>query len=141
MLLLCEYVIETQLGEHVLSPVGRVLIRGGALSLSNIAEKTGASPEHITNCIAVLLKHNLLRADFNSFKHAYFYTFNLSECLLRLSVPRYLTETLNTTPPAQGGPKADSRGSLKSLVRFAIMREIFLAGSLLKSELAQLLAR
>lgn len=86
----------------------------------------------MTNCVAVLLSFNLLKVEFNGYKHAHFYTFNHCECLLRLSMPRYLgsmTKNASETP------------SMKTLVKFAIMREIFLAGSLLKSEIGQLLAR
>jgi len=49
--------------------------------------------------------------------------------LLRLSLPRYL---------ALCGEKVDG---VKELVKIAILREIFLAGSLMKSEISTLLAR
>lgn len=95
------------------------------MSLSNIVERTGSTLENATNCIAVLLKHNMLKAEFNGYKHAHYYTFNFSECLLRLSLPRYLSTNVNS-----------NGASLRDSVKFAILREIFLAGSLLKSEIS-----
>ena len=44
VLLLCEYVLETHLGEDILHPVGRVLIRSGPQTLQNLVDKTHASP-------------------------------------------------------------------------------------------------
>ena len=43
VLLLCEYVIETQLGNDILQPIGKILIRGGAQSLSNLVDRTGST--------------------------------------------------------------------------------------------------
>ena len=40
-LLLCEYVLETQLGEDILQPIGRAFVRGGPQALTNIVERTG----------------------------------------------------------------------------------------------------
>lgn len=74
-LLLCEYVLETQLGEDVLQPIGRVLIRGGDQSLANIVARTGATQEHALNVITVLLKHNLITATLNAYKNVHFYSF------------------------------------------------------------------
>lgn len=73
------------------------------MSLSNIVERTGSTQENAINCITVLLKHNLLRAEFNSYKHAHYYTFNFSECLLRMSLPRYLgTSVAKSTTTTTG---------------------------------------
>ena len=74
-LLLCEYIIETHLGRDILQPIGKVLIRGGSQSLGNLIERTGSSQEHALNVVTVLLKHNLLNADLNTYKNVHFYSF------------------------------------------------------------------
>ena len=130
VLLLSEYILETHFGEDIKNPVGRVLIRGGALSLSNVVDRTGVSTEHAINVITVLIKHNLLNVELNTFKNVHYYTFNQRECLLRLSFPRYLTLLA-----AQNNQKQANSGGIKDIVRLAVVREVFLAGSLLKSEL------
>ncbi len=83
VLLLCEYILDTHFGEDIKHPVGRVLIRGGSMSLSNIVERTGVSSEHAINVITVLIKHHLLSVELNTFKNVHFYKFNKRECLLR----------------------------------------------------------
>ena len=88
-LLLCEYVLETQLGEDILQPIGRAFVRGGPQALTNIVERTGQSRESVLNVITVLLKHNLLTPIFNSYKNVHYYDFCHNECLLRLSFPRF----------------------------------------------------
>ena len=91
VLLLCEYILETQLGEDILRPVGRLFIRGGALSLANVVERTRCSKEHALNVITVLIKHNLLAAELNTFKNTHYYSFLPRECLMRLSFPRMVS--------------------------------------------------
>ena len=134
VLLLCEYVIETQLGQDILQPIGKILIRGGAQSLSNLVDRTGSSQEHVVNVLTVLLKHNLLHAVLNTYKNVHYYNFRHQECLLRVSFPRYLLWAKNNV---SGG----AASGVKPLVKMAILKEVFLAGSLLKSEIAQILAR
>ena len=90
VLLLCEYVLESQLGEDILRPVGRIFVRGGSQSLTNVVDRTGLTQEHVLNVITVLIKHNILTATLNTFKNVHYYSFNHQECLLRLSFPRYL---------------------------------------------------
>lgn len=125
VLLLCEYILETHFGEDIKHPVGRVLIRGGSMSLSNMVERTGVSSEHAINVITVLIKHHLLSVELNTFKNVHFYQFNKRECLLRLSFPRFIALLTNQR----------AEMSIKDIVRLAIVREVYLAGSLLKSEL------
>jgi len=95
------------------------------MTLANIVERTKCSREHALNVITVLIKHNLLSAQLSTFKNAHFYSFSQQECLMRLSFPRFVALTA----------KGES-GSCRELVRVAIMREVFMAGSLLKTELA-----
>lgn len=76
VLLLCEYALETNFGEDIVHPVGRLLVRGGALSVSNIVERTGVTMEHASNVVTVLIKHNLLSAELNTYKNVHYYKFN-----------------------------------------------------------------
>ena len=130
VLLLCEYILETQLGEHILQPIGRIFIRSGPLSITNIVDRAECSREHALNVITVLIKHNLLNIELSTMKNAHFYSFNQQECLMRLSFPRFMALAI----------KSDKFGT-KDMIRMAIMREVFLDGSLLKSELAQVIVR
>lgn len=88
---LCELIVHTHLGSKILNPVGKILIRQGSLTASQIANKCNQSIESVQNVLAVLLKHGLLFTNFDEFKNATFYRFNHSECKLRLSMARYLT--------------------------------------------------
>ena len=74
-LLLCEYILETHLGRDILEPIGKILVRGGAQSLGNLIERTGASQEHALNVVTVLLKHNLVNAVLNTYKNVHYYSF------------------------------------------------------------------
>ena len=90
-LLLCEYILETQLGVHVADPIGRALIRGGSLSANALQTITGIDSQELQNVLTVLIKHNLLSNHLDSFSNTLYYEFRHTECLLRLSMPRYLS--------------------------------------------------
>ena len=90
-LLLCEYILETQLGLHIVEPVGRILVRGGAMSAATLIQQTGIDTSQLQNILAALIKHNLLTNRHDEFNNAVLYEFRHTECLLRLSMPRYLS--------------------------------------------------
>lgn len=71
------------------------------------------------SALSVLIKNNLLRTTYNQFKSQIYYSFDTKECLLRLSMPRLLTQ-MKDHP-------------LHSI----ILREVFLAGSLTKNEIVK----
>ena len=75
-LLLCEYIIETQLGEQLLNPLAHTLIRSGALTLNQIAKKTNTSSLDIKNGVTTLIKHNLIDTFFDSFHNVVQFKFN-----------------------------------------------------------------
>ena len=127
--LLCEYIVETQLGQHVVDPIGRTLIRSGSISSKALLEKTGASKEELQNVVTVLIKHNLLSNNLDEFSNALSFEFRHTECLLRLSMPRYLSSVGKEATDAE------------SMLKFVILKELFLAGSLSKNELTQTLKR
>lgn len=119
---LCEHVISSQLGSFVLEPVGRMLLRCGAKSYNELLRMleeqhpTTKEPQNLLrNVLTILIKHNLLSTSFSSFDTHTVYSFSHSECLLRLSMPRYLHAT---------------QGALRQ----AVLREVFMAGSLTKEE-------
>ncbi len=72
-----------------------------------------------TNCLAHLIKHNLARAWESEFDQVTYYDFDNKECLLRLSIPRYLIKISKEY----------------SLLHMKILEDIFINGSLMKSEI------
>ena len=86
--------------------------------------------QELQNVLTVLTKHNLLSNHLDRFSNTLYYEFRHTECLLRLSMPRYLSAI---------GKEAKNEAS--SLLKFVILKEIFLAGSLSKGEIAEILKR
>jgi len=97
--------------------------------LTNSKRHSLGSTQSIVNVLTVLTKHNLLRTSYNEFKHTLYYFFDHTECLLRLSFPRYIKMIASSTEAADD----------QKLVTL-IIREIYLAGSLTKKEILQVLA-
>jgi len=72
-----------------------------------------------TNCVAHLIKHNLVRAWESEFDQVTYYDFDHKECLLRLSIPRYLVQINKEHSP----------------LHMKILEDIVINGSLMKSEI------
>ena len=70
-----------------------------------------------------MIKHNLLSNRLDEFNNTLLYEFRHTECILRLSMPRYLSMIGKKTSDSQ------------AIIKMHIIKEIFLAGSLLKSEI------
>jgi len=77
----------------------------------------------VRNVLVALIKHNLLKITQSDFDQLTYYSIDDQACLLRLSMPRYLIQT-----KLQHGDLAA-----------AVLEEIYLNGSLFKSELVPLL--
>ena len=82
-----------------------------------------ALSELCRNSIANLMKHNLVKAWQSDFDQVTYYSLDERECLLRLSMPRYLVKLRLQLAP----------------IHQSIMETVFLHGSLLKSEIVSLL--
>ena len=74
--------------------------------------------------MTVLMKHNLIKTTFNEFMNCLHYQFDHEECLLRLSVPRYLKLIIN-----------DGKQNPASMLKVKLLTSVYLAGSLTKKEL------
>ena len=48
-LLLCEYVLQSQLGLHVLEPIGRILIRSGSKTSHDLIRLVSATKHEISD--------------------------------------------------------------------------------------------
>eukprot|EP00352_Strombidinopsis_acuminata_P008316 CAMPEP_0176350178 /NCGR_PEP_ID=MMETSP0126-20121128/9263_1 /TAXON_ID=141414 ORGANISM="Strombidinopsis acuminatum, Strain SPMC142" /NCGR_SAMPLE_ID=MMETSP0126 /ASSEMBLY_ACC=CAM_ASM_000229 /LENGTH=93 /DNA_ID=CAMNT_0017700025 /DNA_START=161 /DNA_END=442 /DNA_ORIENTATION=- len=80
--------------------------------------------EQIRNALVVLIKHNLVNVAFNEFESTNMYTFDDTECLLRLSFPRYLALI-----------EQSSTNGKSMEIEMIILREVFLNGSLTREEI------
>lgn len=75
-------------------------MRQGSLSFKDVTEQVhlamvqkleqSALSELVRNTLALLIKHNLVKAWQSEYDQITYYTFDQEECLLRLSMPRYL---------------------------------------------------
>jgi len=88
------------------------------------------NPEQLTkagelsrNTLAILMKHNLVRTSQEEYEQSTLYSLDAKECILRLSLPRYLIKVQNEM----------------SHVHASIIEALFIHGSLLKSEVVTLL--
>jgi len=85
-----EYLLLSLGGEH-LKTLGSTLLRLGSLSFKDLSAKLSSmSSQDCSNGLALLIKHNLVRAWVSEFDQITYYAFDTRECLLRLSIPRYL---------------------------------------------------
>ena len=102
-------------------------MRNGSTSFKDLVKKciakTSLSEENATvlckNCVAHLIKHNLVRAWESEFDQVTHYDFDHKECFLRLSVPRYLVKINKEF----------------STLHMKILEDIYINGSLMKSEI------
>ena len=116
----------TSLGAEI-QQVGGLLLRNGSTSIKELVKKfvskTGQAEDVAThlckNAVAHLIKHNLVRAWESEFDQVTHYDFDHKECLLRLSMPRYLVKI----------------GNQYSTLHQRILEDIYVNGSLLKSEI------
>lgn len=107
--------------------VGGLLLRNGSTSFKDLIKKysakTGLAEEQAavmcTNCVAHLIKHNLVRAWESEFDQVTYYDFDHKECILRLSIPRYLVQI----------------NKEHSALHMKILEDIVINGSLMKSEI------
>ena len=53
-------------------------------------EQSKVADADLTNALAVLIKHDLVKAYDNNLEYAY--SFDADQCLLRLSLPRFLSQ-------------------------------------------------
>ena len=98
-------------------------MRSGSLSFKDLAGKLPEmSQQECSNTLAILIKHNLARAWVSEFDQITYYTFDERECVLRLSAPRYFVKLRGKYSPTHQ----------------AVAETIFLYGSLLRSEVAEL---
>jgi hypothetical protein len=103
--------------------VGSTLLRSGSLSFKDLAAKLPEmSQQEYSNAVAILIKHSLARAWVSEFDQITYYSFDERECVLRLSAPRYFVKL---------------RGKY-SQTHQAVAESIFLYGSLLRSEVVEL---
>jgi hypothetical protein len=75
------------------------------------------SAQEVQNVLVILQKYNLLCSDFNEKREIWYYKIDATECILRLSVPRFL---------------ANFEG-----IEAEIITEVYLAGSLPKNQIAK----
>lgn len=75
------------------------------------------------NTLAILIKHNLVKAWQSELDLITYYKLDEQECLLRLSLPKYLSRISHTLTP----------------IHSQILEAIVIYGSLLKSEIAAVL--
>ena len=69
------------------------------------------------------MKHNLVKTSQEEYEQSTLYSLDAKECILRLSLPRYLQKVHNDMSP----------------VHATIVEALFIHGSLLKSEIVSLL--
>lgn len=104
--------------------MGSTLLRSGSLSFKDLAAKLQEmSQQECSNALAILIKHNLARAWVSEFDQITYYKFDERECILRLSAPRYFVKL---------------RGKY-SQTHQVVAESIFLYGSLLRSEVVELI--
>eukprot|EP00347_Sterkiella_histriomuscorum_P013778 403363401 len=93
------------------------------LAQNNIKDNQSFANVDLRNILAVMIKHNILLASLSEFDKITYYSIDEKECILRLSMPKYLTQI------------RQMHGNLHAL----IMEEIFINGSLNKSEIIPLI--
>lgn len=87
---LCELAVLIQLGTD-LGQLIKLLATIGPVPLNVLLTHIN-NAESLQNQISILIKHGIISASLNSAKQIYYYSLNIPECLLRLSLPRYLSE-------------------------------------------------
>ena len=99
-------------------------MRSGSLSFKDLTAKLPElTPLDCSNGLAILVKHNLVRAWVSEFDQITYYSFEEGECLLRVSAPRYLQRLR----------------SKHSHSHQTVAETIYMYGSLLKREVLEVL--
>jgi len=118
---------------------GRILLHNASVSFKELMDKLSAhlypeeknlsgeqvkrAAELARNTLGMLVKHNLVRSWQGEYDLVTHYSLDSTECILRLSLPRYLVKV----------------GSEMSPVHLSILEALVVHGSLLKSEVIALL--
>lgn len=66
------------------------MMKNGGMTLHQINVGSKLSKKEVAECLSILIKHDLVKARFDSSEWSYVYTFLRDKCLLKLSLPRFL---------------------------------------------------